>query len=58
MRHDYSPPMLILSATYDYDYEKSIVHASSVTLVVPCHTISVLAFRSSICILFFHDLAG
>lgn len=50
--------MLILSASYDYDYEQYIEHASSVTLVVPCHTISVLASRSSICILFIHDLAG
>lgn len=51
-------PMLILSASYDYDYEQSIVHASNVTLVVPCNTISFLALRSSICILFIHDLAG
>lgn len=50
--------MLILSASYDYDFEKSIVHASSITLVVPCHIISVLTFRSSACILFIHDLAG
>lgn len=57
MRHDYRP-MFILSASYDYDYEQTIAHASIVTLVVPCHTISVLAFRSSVCILFIHDLAG
>lgn len=51
-------PCWLLSASYDYDYEQSIVHASSLTLVVHCNTISVLALRSSICILFIHDLAG